>query len=90
MDEGDRSGTPSRSPSALSRELATDLWACATEAGWRRRWACICTGREGGGTTDGRWGKNGTQAQSDDRVMGGDRVMGDGQVRSASQTRVHS
>ncbi len=85
MDEGMHSGTLSQSPSAL----ATDLWACVTEAGWRRRWACICTGRESGGRMDGGWGKDSTQAQSDDWVMDGDRERDDGQVRSASRTRVH-
>lgn len=89
MDECVHSGTLSQCLSALSRELVTDLWACVTEVGWRRKWACICSGREIGGRTDGRWGKNSTQAQSDDSVMGGDQVTSYGQVRSASQTRVH-
>lgn len=66
MDEGMYSGTLSQSPSTLSLELVIDLWACVTEVGWRRRWACICTGRESGGRMDGRSGKDSTRAQSDD------------------------
>lgn len=95
MDECVHSGTLCQSLNTVSRELVTDLSVYVTEAGWRRRWACICTGRESGERMDGRWGKNSTQVQSGDwvmgggKVMGGDQVSGDGQVRSASRTRVH-
>lgn len=89
MDECVLSGTLCQSPSTLRRKLVTDLWAGVIEMGWRRRWACVCTGRESGGRMDGRWGKNSTQVQSDGWVMGGDQVRCDGQVRSASRTRVH-
>lgn len=74
------SGTLCQSLSTLRWMPATDLWACVTEVGWMRRWACICTGRGSGGRMDGKWRKNGTQVQSDGWVMGGDQVRDDGQV----------
>lgn len=89
MDEGVHSGNLFRSQSTLNHEVAIDLWADVTEVGWRRRWACTCTGRESDGMMDGRWVENRAQVRSNDWVMGGEQVRGDGQVKSASRIRVH-
>lgn len=85
MDKCIHSGTLWRTQ---SQEPATDLWACVAEVACRRR-ACIYTGRESGGTVEGRRGVDSIRMQSNDWVTGGDPVKPDDRVRNASRTRAH-
>lgn len=66
----------------------TGLWACVAEVELRSKWVCTGTGRENGGRTYSRWGKNNTRVLSGDLVMGGDRVSGACQVKNAFLTVV--
>lgn len=66
MDEAVHSGNLFQSQSTRSREVVIDLWDGVTEVGWRKRWACTCTGRESDGMTDGRWVVNRAQVWSND------------------------